>query len=609
MVRAVAVGLSLFVAGVAPLVAQRPVQGLDTLRVTVGSRVSAELPVAVRAVEVLTAADIERMPVRGIEEALARMVAVDVAARSPAQADVAVRGGSFGQVLVLVDGVRVSDAQTGHFDLDLAVPLREVERIELLRGPASAQYGANALGGVINIVTRGGETAGVADVHGRIEAGSFETRSVAAGARIDGGDLRVSASGEYRRSDGHRTGADYRIAAGQVGLEAILGDRPLRATLGFADRDFGASKFYTSPAAEFDEFESTRVVNLHVAWAAPAAATFALEPRLSLRRHDDDFVLMRDDPDFYRNVHHTWQLGGELTARFATEPARVAVGGEVYRDLLESTNLGDRGESRGALFGEVGIGRVGAAVGTAGMRVDWHSAYGSFVAPSLGGAVWLAPGLRLRASVGRALRAPTWTDRYYSDPANIGNPSLEPERAWEGEIGVDLEAGSARASLSSFVRSARSLIDWARPLGGDPSAPWQTMNVESATFRGFEVALTGVDFIDARWTARASLIAVDAEAAASYESKYALRPLTRQASVEVDRTIVAGIDVFLGAAYARRADEDGRVQFDARFSRRFGDLRISADVVNATATEYLDISRMPAAGRAIHIGLGWRRVR
>lgn len=576
---------------------------LDTLEVTVGSRASADLPVAIRAVEVLTAEDIARRPVRTVPELLAHALGVDVSARSPAQADVAIRGGTFEQVLVLVDGVRVSDAQTGHFHFDLAVPLGEIDRIEVLRGPASAVYGADALGGVVNIITRRHDAM---EANAGIEGGSFGTWSASAGAAVTAGGLGIRGSGEYRRSDGHRSGTDYRIATGHLSLGARVGGRPLRATLGFADRDFGASKFYTSPASDFDEFEATRVATLHVAWDAPRGSRFAVEPRVSIRRHDDDFLLRRDDPAFYRNVHRTWQVGGELTARYAGERARVAVGAEAYRDALESTNLGDRGESRGAVFGEIGVGRVGVAVASAGVRADWHSAYRSFLAPSVGGALWLTDALHVRASVSRAFRAPTWTDRYYSDPANVGNPALEPERAWEGELGLELRTGVVQASLSGYVRRTHSLIDWARPAGSDPSVPWQTMNVEEATFRGLELAVHGDGFAGARWTARASAISFDADEGGDYDSKYALRPLVRQASLEMDRAIVAGVELFLGAAYTRRADEDGYVRVDARLSRRFGPARFFADLTNIGDTQYLDIAGLPAAGRAVHVGLQWR---
>src|SRR5690606_6496015 len=134
-------------------------------------RASAGLPVAARSVDVIGADAIAATPARTLADVLANALGVDLQPRSPAQADIALRGATFEQILVLVDGVRMSDAQTGHFDLDLAVPLSEVERIEILRGPATALYGSDAVGGVVNIVTRrGGER-----LRFGVEGGSFGT--------------------------------------------------------------------------------------------------------------------------------------------------------------------------------------------------------------------------------------------------------------------------------------------------------------------------------------------------------------------------------------------------------------------------------------------------
>jgi len=581
--------------------AQRPAYTLDTLQVTVGSRASADLPAATRAVQVIRAEDLARQPGLSIQDVLTRVFGADVSARSPAQADIALRGGTYEQVLVLVDGVRASDSQTGHFDLSLAAPLQEIERIEVLRGPASAVYGADALGGVINIVTRRHTEP---RIHAQIDGGSFETMAMTAGAQYGGAGVRIGGTGEYRRSDGHRPGTDYEIAAGHIAVETTVKDRPLRATVAFADRDFGASKFYTAPESDFDEFERTQLLSAQVAWESPAAARFTVEPRVSVRRHDDDFVLRRNDPSFYRNRHRTWQAGGELVARYTSDGARAALGGEAWRDILRSSSLGDREESRAAVFAEAGLGHSGAAVATAGLRVDWHSAYGSFVAPSLAGAAWLTPSTRVRASASRAFRAPTWTDRYYSDPANLGNADLDPEQAWGGEIGFDAGIGGITTQVSAYIRRTESLIDWARPDDSAPTDPWQIMNVAEATFRGVEIALTNVKLLGGVWAARFAGIDFDSEAS-GYTSKYALRPLTRQASIEVQHA-VAGVDVFARGGYARRAGEQGYTLLDARVGRDIAGVRAFVDVTNILDERYLDVSRMRAAGRALYAGLSWR---
>lgn len=604
-----------------PASAQQPLP-LDTLRVTVGSRLDPRVPGATRAVEVIPASEIRRLPAATLADVLAWALGADVQARSPAQADVGLRGSSSEQVLVLVDGVRATDPQTGHFALDQAVPLDEVERIEVLRGAASAQYGADALGGVINIVTRAGSALPGADaalpgpaVSARLAGGSFGTGALALRAGGGTGDVRADAAGEVARSDGWRPGTDSRTGSARAGFAARLGGRTLRGAAAYAARDFGARAFYTDPAAPFDEYEKTRTATLELGLDAPPAAALVVEPRVSIRRHDDDFVLRRLDPAFYRNVHRSWQIGGELVARgrafghsdSSDGRVRLAAGTEAYRDLLRSTSLGDRDESRAAAFGEVSAGSAGRAVVTAGVREDWHSRYGAFAAPSLAAAIWARPVLRLRAAAGRAFRAPTWTDRYYRDPANIGDPDLRPERAWEGEVGADLlAAGGARLSVTGFTRRTSDLIDWVRPAGAPPATtPWQAQNVGTATFRGAELEGSALDPLGSRWLLRATALGFSA-AAATAASKYALRPLTRTASLSVDRVVARRVALGGRAAYARHAGETGYWLLDARVSVESGAAQLYLDGRNLGNARYRDVSRMEAPGREWDVGLRWR---
>mgnify|MGYP001550711302 CR=1 FL=1 len=126
---------------------------LDSVTI-VASR--AQAGAAGRTVDVITRDDISRSPAHNLAELLGARLSVDAFTRSPAQADVSIRGSTAEQVLILVDGVRMGDAQSAHYALDLGIPLSSIERIEILRGPGSALYGPNAIGGVINIVTRDG---------------------------------------------------------------------------------------------------------------------------------------------------------------------------------------------------------------------------------------------------------------------------------------------------------------------------------------------------------------------------------------------------------------------------------------------------------------------
>jgi outer membrane cobalamin receptor len=570
---------------------------LDTLRVSASSRAAAEIATGTRGVEVIGAEEIRRSPARTVAELVQWAFGVDAMPRSGANADVAVRGSSFEQVLVLVDGIRASDAQTGHFDLDLAVPLDQIERIEIVRGPGSALHGADAMGGVIQVVTRRGRGTAA-----RLEAGSFGTTNLSLSHTVDARGAHADLATDLQRSDGHRAGTDYESGIVRLALSAPVAGRALAADAAFAARNFGADRFY----GPYPSYEKTRSATASLTWRAAPTARLAIEPALSVRRHDDHFILRRENPAAYENEHWTLQAGGELLARYALAAGLRAAGGvEAYSDRLESERLGDRSESRGALLGEVVAGRVGRITGTAGLRLDWHEAFGTFWSPSLATAWWPARGLRVRGSLGRAFRTPTWTERYYKDPANVGDPDLAPERAWSGEVGFDAYPLSrVRLGAAGFVRAAEDLIDWAKP-AGSPTTPWRTRNVEDATYRGLEAELALDDLLGIQWVARGSWLSLESSEAPGFTSKYALRPMSEVVSLSADRVVLRGLTLGVRAQHARRLGEDAYARLDARAGYQLPLARLYVDLQNATDERYLDILGVDAAGRALLVGLAW----
>jgi iron complex outermembrane receptor protein len=572
---------------------------LDTLQVQVGSRVSRVLPVLTRSVQLLGREEIDALPVRTVSGLLEWATSVDVQSRSPAQSDLSIRGAGFEQVVVLVNGVRMSDPQTGHFDLDLAVPLDQVERLEILRGPASALYGADAVGGVVNIVTRGsGEKW-----RGLLEGGSWGTARISGGGGFEKeGGLSLQLGGEFGRSDGHRAGTDYESALLHLGLSHPLGPGRLTGEFGGSRRDYGAQDFY----AHYPSFERTRTYTSSVRWDAEASGRLTMEAGTSFRRHEDEFTLIRDDPAVYQNRHTSSQVGGDVLARGGSWMGMdLAAGGEFYQDILRSNSLGDREENRGALYIETALGGRGPGVISIGLRQDWHQGFGSFVSPSVSGSYRAGPNLRTRLALGRSFRAPSWTERYYQDPENVGREDLGPERAWSGEVGLDL-AGSSdlRLSGTAFLRRAEGLIDWARPEDAGADVPWETRNVQEATFKGIEADLTFQGPAETRWTFGGMLLSVDSREAAGYQSKYALRPLEEQVNLGVGRHFGDVVNLGVSLRRGKRAAEDAYHRLDLRAGVKLGSTWLYLDANNLLNEHYPDIIGALAPGRAFY--LGWR---
>ncbi len=589
--------LSVALAGMTPLGAQERPVPLDTIPI-VGSRVSADLPVRTRSVVVLTRGELELIPARTVGEVLHWTLGAEVGARSPAQADLALRGAGFEQALVLVNGVRMSDPQTGHFDLNLAVPLDRVERIEILRGPASALYGSDAVGGVVNIVTRGAPAWSA-----RIEGGSFGT--VRAGIQggmtfADGSTLVLS--GERSTSDGHREGTDFEITQWRLeGGTSLAGGR-LGVEVGEGRRDFGADNFY----APFPSFEATVSRTASLRWENDRNARVRVEPRVSWRSHDDDFILIRENPEVYRNQHTSTQLTGEVVVRGRVNPTlTLAGGGEVGEDRLESNNLGDRSETRTALFAEAVLTPRADLVLAAGGRLDHHSLWGSFIAPSLSAGWTVTPTTRLHGAVGRSFRGPSWTERHYVDPAHIAPGALDPEKGFTAEIGfrsTPTPWGSIGATL--FRRESTDLIDWVRApveAGEDPN-PWEARNIRSAGFRGVELEAGLSLGPEHLLRVGAAFLSLDAELEPGLESKYALRPLKDQIMAEWRAALPVGGTASLRGLRGRRAGEGVWHQVDLRLAFPLPAGTLYLDGVNLGDSDHADLTGNPVAGRAFYLG-------
>jgi vitamin B12 transporter len=573
---------------------------LDTVRITTVSRIPSSLATPLRSLEVIDRVRLERMPALTVADYLATSFGVDVRGRSPAQADVSLRGSTFDQVLVLVDGVRVSDAQTGHFNLDLAVPLDLIERIEILRGPGSALYGFDAVGGVINVVTRRG--AGRADA--RSWGGSFSSFGGAVAGGGTTGPLRVSGGSDYAKSNGHRPGTDFELVQGRIGAELKIGGGRVLSDLGIGARDFGAADFY----APYPSHERTRSSTATVRYESRPAAPWSVGVTASTRRHSDLFTLVREDPAIYQNSHVSWQSGGELVARYASTNAwGVAFGGEAIYLRLRSARLGDRDEARTALFSEATVGRPDGAKLNLGVRGERSASYGDFVSPSAAASLPLYSMVWLRGSVSRGIRAPTWTERFYEDPGNVGDPDLRPERFLAGELGLRLFPSSrVSVDVAGFTRDAKDVIEWAKPAGATASTPWRTMNFASATYRGIEAQVSAPELFGVDWRVQATGLRFKPRGADGFVGKYALRPVTRTFGLSASAPIAGSWRVSADGVHATRKDEGAHLLANARVAYYWRTVSFTVDLLNLANARYLDASAKNAAGRAVYVGASWK---
>ena len=225
---------------------------LDEVVVT-GSRAPLTALQSAKIVKVITADDIHRAAVETVNDVLKLATGVDVRQRGGfgVQTDISINGGTFDQITILLNGVNISNPQTGHNATDFPVSLSDIERIEVLEGAAARVFGTSAFSGAINIVTRRNEDKGL-DLN--LQAGSFGT--VGGDARVTlGGKVKTHVSAGYMRSDGGTTNSDF--DKGHVFADARMSTRhaDLDFQLGVSQQDYGASTFYS--AKYNDQWEKT----------------------------------------------------------------------------------------------------------------------------------------------------------------------------------------------------------------------------------------------------------------------------------------------------------------------------------------------------------------
>lgn len=570
-------------------------------------------------VAVLTRKEIERLPARSLSELLRYLPAVDVRRRGPegVQADVSLRGADYNGTLVLVDGEPVNDPQTNHHTLDLDVPADAIERVEVLYGAASALYGSEAIGGVINVVTRGGSLGKArAQLEGRYVHGSHS---------LDAGSLRLatkitdavtlSLDGSRSESSGFRDDREHAVGAlrASVRVDTALG--PVTLAGGAADRAFGAYAFYGTRFPNQQEWTRTQSLRLS-ADLAPGAG-WSLAPSASVRSHRDDFVLERSDPDFYRNQHETDRTAFRLLARRPLLGGTLAVGGETGRDTIDSTNLGDHTRSRSAAFVELGrpfsTATPSAGGFRAGLRVDTYDDYGSRVSPQLAAWAALGAGVRARASIGTAFRVPTFTELYYVDPQTIGNPDLRPEKATNVEAGLTWDAGVVTVDAALFYRHGTDVIDFVR---SSPLEPFRATNLRTVDTQGIEGTVSLVPARLARTpltrlALRAALYSADLEElkaeAGATEGRYVLDPLRVKWDFLVEARLPFRVDTLLRLSYFDRPSfDEGVLLLDARLGHDLleGDiLEVYVEGDNLGDVRYEEVPGVPLPGRTLAAGL------
>jgi iron complex outermembrane receptor protein len=556
-----------------------------------------------RNLQVITSQELKRLPVLYFTDALQYVPGIDIRQRGPfgVQTDISIRGGTFDQTLVLLNGVKMNDPQTGHHTSYLPANLLQIRQIEVLKGSAARIYGQNAFSGAINVHTYVPENRRIF-LHGY--GGDFGLNGSQLGISLPVGNYRQFLSLGHSRSAGYRYNTDFALYQGFYQGELSLGKNQLDIMTGLSDRRFGANGFYASPQFR-DQYEEV-VTGFAAISYRYNGRRLSLTPRVSWRANDDNYVFIRSNPSFFNNLHRTDVVSAELHGKLkVNNSGTLGMGLETRREMIRSSNLGQHQRQISGLFAEYRWERNGWHI-TPGLYANYYSDYGLQWFPGVDASVQLHRHWSLFATSGRSFRIPTYTDLFYVGPSNLGNPLLQPEAAWTHEAGLKYRSAAFSGQASAYYLDARQLIDWTRQ---NELAPWQPTNLNALQSMGLEMQ-AAYQPVAGHWTATwldkvqigYHSIRSDFRADEGLESRYALEHLRHQLLISLDHKIARGIRHSIRLRWVDRISMPAYMVLDNKLFWQRGETQVYLEISNLTNTLYRETNLVDMPGRWFRLG-------
>ncbi len=552
---------------------------------------------------------IRRSSAASIPDILNFQPGIDIRSRGAngIQSDPGIRGSTFDQVLILVDGIRMNDPQTGHHSLNLPVDLSAVDHIEVYKGPSARVFGQDAYAGAINIITSVPDsnitsvsaTAGDFGLVGSKLSGAF-------GSSMN----RSYISAGIDRSSGYRYNTDYLLSniffrsdyrgrAGEIGI-----------TGGFSLRNFGANGFYASPE-NTDQYEELRTGFSAISFT-PRTETSAVNIRCRVywRGNKDEYIFIRSDPDYYRNIHFNNTLGADVNATVHTSAGITGIGLDAHAAGINSSRLGNHSRTGLSLFIEQNIMLFDEKLTVSpGIQLNHYSDFKNSILPGLDMSLGILPHLMLFISTGYTYRVPSFTDLYYEDPVNSANPGLQPEYAFSGEIGFKtVKKEGYHLCFSLFQRKGYDVIDRVKE---DTDDKWIPLNVERIINNGldmdvslylselFDFSLRPLNSFSFGYT----FINSENKGTEYAYSRYVFENLRHQFVSTVRLNYTGRLSQTISFRYFDRYGMDNYSLVDTGIYLRYRNWNFSLGISNILSTEYAGANLVVMPGRWFSIGI------
>ncbi|UZT98265.1 TonB-dependent receptor [Chryseobacterium fluminis] len=549
-------------------------------------------------IAVITKEEIANSPAKSIDEILQQIPGMDIRRRGAngVQSDIGFRGSSSEQVLLLLNGIRMNDSQTGHNTMNVPVDLDDVERIEVVKGPAARRFGQNAYAGVINIITRTGPGK---KVKISADGGDYETYGLGFNAKLGNEKFSNTLQANSASSQGYMHNTDYEIrnVFYQGKLNIKHGD--LRLQAGFSEKKFGANGFYSSPLAteQYEEVQASVVSLAH----QQNFGQFRLNSNVYWRRGQDMYLFNRNKPEIYRNMHIGNNIGGEVNGSYQSSLGTTGLGIELRKEFLASNNLGNRERFVSQVFFEHHFSLLDQKLNiTPGVSWANYSGEGNFFYPGIDLGYDFNPNHKIYGNVAKVHRVPTFTDLYYVSKTEQGNPDLVPENAVYAEVGYQFRTQNVLAKVSGFLRSANNSIDWTKTSLND--AVWYAQNVGDTSVKGIEAELNHRVLRWLKYSVGYTYLDNTIKSSDTFVSRYVLDNLKHQLIAKLETKFLEYFTNELVYRYNDRLNLGSYNLLDAKLSFVKKDFSVYILVNNVTNTIYTETFGVKMPNRWFHVG-------
>jgi len=595
----------------------------------------------VRTICVMDQKEIAASPARSIDDLLKQVAGVDVRQRGSdgVQSDLSIRGGSFDQVMILLNGVNITDPQTGHYSLDIPVDLHQIQRIEVLQGSGARIWGPNAFSGAINIITIPNSAALSKQGNLEIGGGNFGFNNQSASGNIQKGPWLLGGSVSHKQSDGYTDNTDFDLFNSHIlARYQSKSSGTFQLQMGYQQKAFGANSFYSFKYP--NQFERTKTLFSALSWEKTTGKT-TWQSQIYERQHHDRFELFRDmenAPSWYtsHNYHQTDVTGGNLKAIRLSAIGKTTVGMDIRNEHIFSNVLGiklsenktdfldkdalfnkEKNRTNYRLFADQTV-FWGLFNLSAGLSVNYNSDYGAYYFGGIDVGYAINPSLNAYFNLNKAIRLPTFNDLYYKGPDQRSNPDIKPERSTTYEVGLKYSIQNFKASVSSYFRDGKNVIDWVKT---PDSTKWESKNLTEVKALGGEITSEYIFHSGFLKTIRLSYAYLHLDKkAVGFDSKYALDYLKDKVSLHLEHHFFESrsLGKFSGSWNINWQDRAGHytdfitnkvVNYnsycltDYRFFWKKKNIGIYTDVNNLFNTRFADFGGIIQPGRTLRAGL------